>query len=253
MSQPHVSGSGSYAFPHRPQSNPEHPEQLDLPKKHMGWVVDGYVGEWKDSHHNPHGTGKMLFANGSTYDGQFTNGKFDGNGTISYEVDGVTELPGLDYMWSAGDKYDGGHLPAECFCNTLNMYDGGHRANVRHGACTYTFFTGEVFACTWADGICHEFAKRQKAIVNAAHSPSETLFQGDVVEWTPEGVDRSWCACLTTIEHLQGWRDPLWEIQSLVMCTWTSNVSAAFNPSVCHLVYSSFYFNLLLSRCGLCG
>jgi hypothetical protein len=108
-----VSGSGTYAFPPQPQSNP------DLPKTHMGWVVDGYVGEWKDSHHNPHGTGKMLFANGSTYDGQFTNGKFDGNGVMSYEVDGVTELPDLDYMWSAGDKYD-----------------GGHRADVRHGACT---------------------------------------------------------------------------------------------------------------------
>jgi hypothetical protein len=50
-----------------------------------------------------------------------------------------------DYSWSAGDKMDC------CF-----------KFDKRHGACTYTFFNGETFSCTWVDGRCPEFSARQK-------------------------------------------------------------------------------------------
>ncbi len=51
-----------------------------LPKRDVVYVVSGnkYSGEWKDGFH--HGLGKMTFANGSYYQGNFVNGNFEGEG-----------------------------------------------------------------------------------------------------------------------------------------------------------------------------
>ena len=58
-------------------------------------------------------------------------------GVATYAVDGKPTLPGCDYSFNAGDRMD-----------------GGFKADMRHGACTYMFFNGETFKCTWADGRC---------------------------------------------------------------------------------------------------
>ena len=141
-----------------------------------------YEGDWiKDK---MHGRGNMVWADGSTYEGDFSEGyiqgrgkrvfakaansiyegdwskdKKHGRGVQTFPADGKTSLPGLDFSWNAGDKID-----------------GGFKDNVRHGACTYTFFNGETFNCTWVDGRCPEFTARQSA-VQAASAQAEAAKQ----------------------------------------------------------------------------
>jgi len=109
--------------------------------------ADGSTYEGEYCQGKQHGTGKFVFADGSAYEGDYIQGKKHGRGVSSYAVDGKTSLPGLDYSWNAGDKM-------EC----------GFKFDVRHGACAYTFFNGETFNCTWADGRCPEFKARQRAV-----------------------------------------------------------------------------------------
>jgi len=64
-----------------------------------------------------------------------SEGKAHGRGAQILAVDG--QPIGSQHAGDAGDKYD-----------------GKWKDNQRHGACTYTFFNGETFNCTWADGGC---------------------------------------------------------------------------------------------------
>jgi hypothetical protein len=113
-----------------------------------------YDGEWRNGMR--HGRGKEVWADDTTYEGEWSEDRKHGRGVSKYAVDGKASLPGhsLDYSWNAGDKYD-----------------GGFKASLRHGACTYTFFNGETFNCTWADGGCPEFTVRQR-MVRAALDPA---------------------------------------------------------------------------------
>jgi hypothetical protein len=71
--------------------------------------------------------GKFVDANGDMYEGTWRHFKREGEGIQVYAVDGKTSLPGCDYTWNAGD-----------------VYEGGNKANSRHGACRYTFFNGDM-------------------------------------------------------------------------------------------------------------
>ncbi len=114
---------------------------------------DTYEGDWSKDKKHGRGCGKYVWANGDTYEGDWSEGKRHGRGVYTFAVDGETCLPGCNYSWNAGDKYD-----------------GGFKAEVRHGACTYTFFNEETFNCTWADGRCPEFTARQRAVQAAPDS-----------------------------------------------------------------------------------
>jgi hypothetical protein len=88
------------------------------------------------------------------YTGSFQDGKRHGNGVCEYTQSGSREQhPGLDYTWSKGDKYN-----------------GGWNEDMRHGPCTYTFFTTERFECTWVDGKCAEFTAKQNEVLEKAKS-----------------------------------------------------------------------------------
>ena len=108
-----------------------------------------YEGDWRED--QKHGIGRFRDANGETYRGLFRENKKHGKGVSVFSVQGMVNEPGLDYFWNAGDKYD-----------------GEYKANVRHGACVYTFFNGETLACTWVEGRCPEFTARQSAVRTAA-------------------------------------------------------------------------------------
>ena len=153
-----------------------------------------YTGEWK--YGLPHGRGKMEFPSGDIYEGNFGHGKFEGQGVAMYAngniYDGswkndLKEGHGV-HRWANGDIYDGswknglkegrgvltyavdGELPDEvggCSVNANDKIDGVFKADKRHGACTYTFFNGEIFPCTFVEGRCAEFDQRQ-ADVRAA-------------------------------------------------------------------------------------
>jgi hypothetical protein len=119
-----------------------------------------YEGDWIEGEKN--GRGKFVYANGDSYEGEYSDDNQHGRGVFTYAVDGKTTLPGLDYSWNAGDRMD---------C--------GFKAGVRHGACTYTFFNGETFNCTWADGRCPEFTARQRAVQAAPdHASAQARAQG---------------------------------------------------------------------------
>jgi len=121
-----------------------------------------YEGEFKKGF--MHGRGKFVWANGTAYEGDWSEDHLHGRGVVTFAVDGKTSLPGCDYCCNAGDKYD-----------------GGFKADVRHGACSYTFFNGETLNCTWAEGHCPEFVARQAAILasySSCCSILESLNQG---------------------------------------------------------------------------
>jgi hypothetical protein len=93
------------------------------------------------------GTGVYTLLSGSKYEGGFKNCKRDGQGQFTYAVYGKQP-----------DALGG---------NSVNANDkiiGGFRGDKRHGACTYTFFNGETFECTFVDGHCDAFDARQAAV-----------------------------------------------------------------------------------------
>jgi len=56
--------------------------------------------------------------------------------------------------------------------NAGDVCDCVWKAGKRHGACRYTFFNGEVYACTFVDGVCKEFDARQAAVRAAPDAAS---------------------------------------------------------------------------------
>jgi hypothetical protein len=159
----------------------------------MEWS-DGtkYTGDWKDGIY--HGRGKLEYRNGDIYEGNWSNDKAEGtcvfrwaNGDI-YEGNWRNDKrEGRGVMrWRNGNIYDGGWKNDEkegrgvltyavsdaeippvgpaVFYNAKDKFDGGFKAGRRHGACTYTFFNGETFRCTFVEGWCHEFNLRQMAV-----------------------------------------------------------------------------------------
>jgi hypothetical protein len=117
------------------------------------WAGDVFEGRWRNDVKD--GAGVIKFANGNTYVGSYKNGLKEGKGVATFAVDGKTSLRGLSTTWNAGD-----------------VYDGEWRADRRHGACRYTFFNGEVYACTFVDGVCGEFDARQDAVRAAPDAAS---------------------------------------------------------------------------------
>ena len=109
---------------------------------------DVFEGLWKDDKRT--GNGRCDFADGGFHEGAFLNGKRNGHGLRFYAVDGKSDPQYGDITWSAGDRM-------KC----------SFKDDKRHGACTYTFFNGETFECSWIDGKCPEFTARQRAVLVA--------------------------------------------------------------------------------------
>ena len=116
---------------------------------------DSYVGSFKNDKRE--GKGVFTYADGDSYDGEFKNGLREGKGVYTCAVTGVTGTvtAGCSHEMNAGDV---------CDCVW--------KADRRHGACRYTFFNGEVYACTFVDGVCKEFDARQAAVRAAPDAAS---------------------------------------------------------------------------------
>ncbi len=110
-------------------------------------MADGYSYDGQSRNGKPHGKGKLTWPSGSCYVGEFNHGLMHGSGLLTYAEDGKPDPQGSKYTWNAGD-----------------CYDGSFRDGTRHGDCTYTFFNGEVFCCEWRRGQCPEFSTRQAEI-----------------------------------------------------------------------------------------
>ena len=103
------------------------------------------------------GKGVATYADGDSYDGEWKNGLKEGKGVYTCAVTGTVTVPeaGHSHKVNAGDV---------CDC----VWKAGRR----HGACRYTFFNGEVYACTFVDGLCKEFDARQAAVRAAPDAAS---------------------------------------------------------------------------------
>jgi hypothetical protein len=112
-----------------------------------------YEGNWRNG--NKDGTGVLRSAEGVIYDGGYKNGLREGRGVLTYAVDGKQP-----------DELGG------CSFNAKDKFDGVFKENKRHGACTYTFFNGETFNCTFVEGRCAEFDQRQAAVRAAPDAAS---------------------------------------------------------------------------------
>ena len=107
----------------------------------------GSVYEGNFSNGKKEGTGVFRWANGDSYVGSFKNDLMEGKGVFTCAVTGTVTVAGISHKVNAGDV---------CDCVW--------KADRRHGACRYTFFNGEVYACTFVDGVCAEFDARQAAV-----------------------------------------------------------------------------------------
>ena len=116
-----------------------------------------YDGDWKND--LKEGTGVFRWADGDSYVGSYKNDLKEGKGVLTCAVDGKTSLPGL-YQKPVGTR------------NAGDVCDCVWKENKRHGACRYTFFNGEVYACTFVDGVCGEFDARQAAVRAAPDAAS---------------------------------------------------------------------------------
>ena len=135
-----------------------------------------YTGEWKDG--KPHGRGKMEYSNGEIYEGDFSNGLKEGHGVVrsangdiydgSWKNDNMEGTGVFTYAvdGKVADEFGG------CSYNAKDKIDGVFKAGKRHGACTYTFFNGETFPCTFVEGRCAEFVQRQAAVRAAPDAAS---------------------------------------------------------------------------------
>ena len=104
-----------------------------------------YEGEWLCN--QVHGKGRLC-DNGTVYQGDFVNGKRHGRGLVTFASHGACNDCDGGHLHSAGDGMD-------CF----------FISDKRHGACSYTFFIGETFRCTWVDSRCAAFWARQRLVL----------------------------------------------------------------------------------------
>ncbi|MDA9591624.1 hypothetical protein N9R78_01010 [Pelagibacteraceae bacterium] len=125
--------------------------------------LKSYVGELKDS--VPHGHGRMIYKDGSVYEGKWKDFEWNGQGKYTEEgnvVNGIWE--GYDLIESNSRVTESRPvyaLTSECVSgdcangygtqvyDNANKYSGEHKNNTKHGAGTYSQASGMTFSGFW--------------------------------------------------------------------------------------------------------
>lgn len=123
-----------------------------------------YLGEYKDD--LPNGKGKMIFKNADYYDGDWKDGKFEGQGRfvlratgISYHgqfVQGLKDGYGIEER-ADGSKYEGHFKEGQKHGKGLykwaigERYEGEFVENKMYGNGTYSWNDGTVYVGEWKD------------------------------------------------------------------------------------------------------
>jgi hypothetical protein len=130
---------------------------------HIDTFGNKYEGEWKDG--KKHGKGKMVFANGHSYTGDWINDMATGEGISiwtngdRYEgqmKDGQRHGKG-SYHFANGDKYTGdwiadkkeGHGITNL---AVGRYEGQFKDDKMHGKGSFYFTNGDTYVGDWIDG-----------------------------------------------------------------------------------------------------
>ncbi|EED96197.1 predicted protein, partial [Thalassiosira pseudonana CCMP1335] len=123
-----------------------------------------------------HGRGKMVYASGNTFEGEFVNNKMEGDkGIYKWAGDGgyfdgfftnnVYDKKGV-YKWADGDEYDGewaDELDGDgkrtgtgtMTYDSNNIYEGGFVSDAYSGDGKYKWFDGDEYEGQWKDGERH--------------------------------------------------------------------------------------------------
>ena len=138
-------------------------ELVEVLKPYMKKTVVGYTGERKGN--LMHGYGKMVYENGSVYEGRWAYDKANGRGTITYASgamytggwkDGVMHGQGV-YTYASGAVYTGGwendkkNGKGVYSYPSGNVYDGMWKDNKKEGIGVYTYTSGDVYEGRWAN------------------------------------------------------------------------------------------------------
>ena len=134
-----------------------------------------YIGYYDTINKCPEGTGVMLFDNGDTYEGEWSQGKKHGHGIMTYYNRDVYDGDWANdmkhghgrYTWYNGGSYDGDYengkrngmgtyknWTGSIYNNEIwtGEYYGEHKDNVFDGYGKFTITNGDVFEGIFKDG-----------------------------------------------------------------------------------------------------
>ena len=133
------------------QNAPEIQVKSELKGNNMVYTYsngDQYQGEWFKSKPKsigkPQGAGKMTYADGSVYEGNWLKGKPHGRGKIVY-ADGST----FDGSWNEGLKDGWGTMQHQSEQGKIGVYVGSFEAGIMQGQGTFTYANGDVYTGRW--------------------------------------------------------------------------------------------------------
>ena len=91
------------------------------------------------------GKGKLTFANGAKYEGQFVANRIEGHGTFTWSSS--------DKKTYIGDWLDGKMQGTGCMMfEDGSCYEGGFKNHKREGVGKFTFASGAIYDGEWLDG-----------------------------------------------------------------------------------------------------
>ena len=103
------------------------------------------------------GKGKMVYTNGNSYEGNFVNGKKEGQGTFTYKH-------GTVYVGRfANDKFNG---KGKFIYNGGEIYDGNFVNGEKEGQGTHTYSSGSYFTGEFKDGKQNGYGKEYDKATN---------------------------------------------------------------------------------------
>jgi len=118
-----------------------------------------YEGEMKDN--KRHGSGKMVYRNGSTFTGDWLDNK-RAQGTMTYPGKGTFvgnfATNTGKYTWLSGDSYEGKWLAGKrhgegkmVWAKLANKYEGQFADNKRQGEGKFTYADGSHYTGNWSN------------------------------------------------------------------------------------------------------
>ena len=151
---------------------------------------DKYAGEWKNGKF--HGQGTLTMAHGGKYVGEFKNGRQDGQGTITW-VDGAKYVG----EWKNAKKHgQGTQIDADGA-----KYVGEYKNGKKHGQGTLTFIDGDIFVAKFKkdqlikvisrDTSARDKAKKKKELASMVDNAKKTCKDLGFTEGTDKFSDCS--------------------------------------------------------------
>ena len=136
-----------------------------------------YAGNWEYGRRIGKGTGKTVYKNGDTYEGEYLNGKRHGKGKFTYHSGSVYEGEFVDNKFHGTGVfkfYDGRIYTGEWKENKLTgtgkfeyvsgaVYEGEFLDGLREGTGTYYYISGAVYTGQWSKDEANGFGTMQYA------------------------------------------------------------------------------------------